>query len=203
MFSIPYDNKDYKHIKNAHLLPMGGNELSILNLHDPIRNYELNNFSFINNWEKDFINNHDFILLKTTFLNEKPIYEIKIKKKILEYDIEPRETTFLVIKNINKNSRSEEIRKHAESYSKIRPGKNTNKKASKERFLSNKQKYFSNRFKVDGTIYISKDDFAIHKILYAVYEGKSKTPKYAINIEYTPNENSMFLNYISFNNVFK
>ena len=35
-FSIPY-NRTSKYIKNANMLAMGGNELSILQLHDPIK----------------------------------------------------------------------------------------------------------------------------------------------------------------------
>lgn len=153
-FSIPY-NKTSKYIKNANMLAMGGNELSILQLHDPIRNYDIKNLAFIYNWETDFINNHEFELLGTTYLNNKPIYEINIKKKA----------------------------KISGSFS--------------------MNKAFQKQFKAEGKIYISKGNFAIHKILYAVYKGESKNSKYAINLEYMPKNNLMYLNYLSFNNAFK
>ncbi|MEP3837277.1 MAG: carboxypeptidase-like regulatory domain-containing protein [Algibacter sp.] len=156
-FSMPYDNKSSKYIENANIIAMGGNELSILQLHDPIRNHEIKNLAFIYNLETDFINNHDFELLGTTFLNDKPIYEIGITKKF----------------KINT------------SLSKM------------------KNRKFQERFKVHGSIYISKGNFEIHKIQYAVYEGESKNSKYAINLEYTPKNNVMYLNYLSFNNAFK
>lgn len=167
-FSIPYDNKKSKYIRNAYIPAIGGNELSILQMHDPIRNHEIKNLAFIYNWETDFIKNHDFELLGTTFLNDKPIYEINIKKKT-QPNSSYVNTRFLYIKG--------------------------NKKFGNQ--------FFEDQFKVEGTIYISKGNFAIHKILYAVYEGKSKTSTYAINLEYTPKNNLMYLNYLSFNNSFK
>ncbi|MBP0902758.1 carboxypeptidase-like regulatory domain-containing protein [Mariniflexile gromovii] len=161
-FSIPYDNKKSKYIENAELPPIGGNELSILQMHDPIRNYEMKNLAFIYNWEADFIKNHDFELVGTTFLNDRPIYEISIKKKV------PKNTSintrFLYVKGNMK---------------------------------------FEDNFRAEGTIYISKGNFAIHKIVYAVYEGDSKNSTYAINLEYVPKNNRMYLNYLSFNNTFK
>ncbi|WP_299767567.1 carboxypeptidase-like regulatory domain-containing protein [uncultured Dokdonia sp.] len=79
----PYDNRDskyiidrLKYIEGARVTPLGGNELSILNLHDPIRNYNEFSFSFIDVFENDFIKNHDFRLIGKTLLNELSIYEI-------------------------------------------------------------------------------------------------------------------------------
>ncbi|XMO87785.1 carboxypeptidase-like regulatory domain-containing protein [Algibacter sp. AS12] len=156
-FSVPYDNKSFKYIENANIIAMGGNELSILQLHDPIRNHDIKNLAFIYNLETDFIKNHDFELLRTTFLNDKPIYEIGITKK------------FKINSALSKR----------------------------------KNKKLQERFKVQGTIYISKGNFEIHKIQYAVFEGEAKNSKYAINLEYTPKNNVMYLNYLSFNNAFK
>lgn len=161
-FSIPYDNKRSKYIEDAYIPSIGGNELSILQMHDPIRNYEMKNLAFIYNWETDFIKNHDFELIGTTFLNDKPIYEIKIKKKASNST--SVNTRFLYVKGNNK---------------------------------------FDDYFKVEGVIYISKGNFAIHKIEYAVYDEEAKTSKYAINLEYVPKNNLMYLNYLSFNNAFK
>ncbi len=62
---IPYDNKPNtydktknKYIPNAFLYSFGGNELSILRIHDAIRNYDKQSYSFVNVFSKDFVNNH-------------------------------------------------------------------------------------------------------------------------------------------------
>jgi len=54
-----------------------------------------------------------------------------------------------------------------------------------------------------GHIYISKGDFAIHKLNYNLYYQKKKNPQYAVTIEYREKRNKMYLNYISFNNFFE
>ena len=67
-------------------------------------------------------------------------------------------------------------------------------------------------FNVDGAIYIDKDDYAIRKLDYAVYRngGANPGPKqqnrktllYEILVEYREERDTMFLNYISFHNIF-
>lgn len=54
-----------------------------------------------------------------------------------------------------------------------------------------------------GHIYISKGDFAIHKLNYNLYYRKKKNPQYAVTIEYRAKKDKMYLNYISFNNFFE
>lgn len=54
-----------------------------------------------------------------------------------------------------------------------------------------------------GEIYISKNDFAIHKLNYNLYYRKKKNPQYAVTIAYHPKKDKMYLDYISFNNFFK
>lgn len=144
-FSVPYDNTESKFIKNAKLNPMGGNELSLLNLHDPLRNHTIKNFSFIYYWNTDFMLNHDLDLEGVFTLDDTSLYKIKLRKK-----------------------------------------------AS-----------LNNRYRVEGTFYISKINFAIYKISYALYESGSEQSKYTINLEYSPRGGKMYLNYISFNNDFK
>ncbi|AXT18685.1 hypothetical protein D7030_06380 [Flavobacteriaceae bacterium AU392] len=75
----PYDNKRKKFIKGAILSPLGGNELSILNAHNPIRNHNDFSFSFMDIFKKDFVSNHSFKFLKRTSLNDTPIYEIQFE----------------------------------------------------------------------------------------------------------------------------
>ncbi len=54
-----------------------------------------------------------------------------------------------------------------------------------------------------GKIYISKEDYAIHKLSYGLYGSKNEFPLYAVNIEYKKNGEKMYLNYITFNNRFE
>jgi hypothetical protein len=54
-----------------------------------------------------------------------------------------------------------------------------------------------------GSIYISKQEFAIHKFNYNLYYRNKKNPQYAVTIEYRPRKDKMYLNYITFNNFFE
>ncbi|MBZ9778561.1 hypothetical protein LB452_06455 [Psychroflexus sp. CAK8W] len=60
-----------------------------------------------------------------------------------------------------------------------------------------------------GEIFISKGDFKIYKMDYAVFDlSKAKETKigklvYEIKVEYKPYKGKMYLNYISFNNAFE
>jgi hypothetical protein len=57
------------------------NELEILNIHNPIRNYRVNSFSFVNVFRDDFVSNHNFKLVKIQYLEDTPLYEIEFKSK--------------------------------------------------------------------------------------------------------------------------
>jgi hypothetical protein len=54
-----------------------------------------------------------------------------------------------------------------------------------------------------GTIYISDQDFAIHKLNYNLYYRNKKNPQYSVTIEYKAKRDKMYLNYITFNNFFE
>ena len=77
---IPYDNEK-KYIKNTTLSGQGGNELGILNVHNPIRNYSHLSFSFVYVFKKKFIDNHEFYSIKTVYLNDDVLYEITFRAK--------------------------------------------------------------------------------------------------------------------------
>lgn len=84
----PYDNKpaDYgrgknKYIPNATLSPLGGSELSILRLHDAIRNHNRFSFSFVNVFIKDFENNHLLKLEEEVYLDTIPLYCISFRSR--------------------------------------------------------------------------------------------------------------------------
>jgi hypothetical protein len=138
------------------------NELEILNIHNPIRNYNKNSFSFIYVLRDDFVNNHHFKLISVKYIDEIPLYEIE----------------FVTRENPN-------------------------------------SKYMG-----AGKIYISKSNFAIHKIEYTVFTNrnynsvrskdnpfgnlsrKSGNILFEVTVEYKEVGSKMFLNYMTFNNRF-
>jgi hypothetical protein len=145
----PYDyvNRS-KIISNATLGGQGGNEYTILRLHDAIRNYHINTYDFVNRLDLDLVKNHKLRLLPETSLDSILLQVIKI-------------------------SRTKE------------------------------------NLKIMGKVYISKVDFKIYKLEYAVYDrriSKEKNIKkllYEIIVEYQSYKGTMYPNYISFNNSFE
>ncbi len=70
-----------KTIDKAYLKAYGGNEFTILRVHDAIRNYRLNSFDFINNMTKgDILKNHSFKKLEETYFDEENLYTIQIRR---------------------------------------------------------------------------------------------------------------------------
>ena len=150
-----YDYRNYKKfIPNAYLPHYGGNEYSILRVHDAIRNYRINTFSFVNDMQRDLFDNHSFSKGDDVYLDDDVLYSVKFRKREYPYYAE-------------------------------------------------------------GLFYISKTDFAIHKMGYAVYNHSNKSSTNAsekrrtrnvvfkLSIEYQRRYGKMYLNYISFNNTFQ
>lgn len=149
------DDKNYmKFINNAYLFDYGGNEFIILRVHDAIRNYKIDSYDFVNQFETDLIKNHFFRKLEDTYTDEEALYTIRMNKTFFNY-------------------------------------------------------------RVSGLLYISKQDFAIHKMKYTVYEdsvlsskkenekGGKKQLFFEIITEYKrAGDGKMYLNYISFHNDF-
>lgn len=86
--SIPYDNKPSyvshsrnKYIPNAKLSSWGGNELSILRLHDAIRNNEIFSYSFVNVFNKEFVQNHYLKLDGEVMLDTIRLYSIAFESR--------------------------------------------------------------------------------------------------------------------------
>jgi len=73
--SPDFDNPN-KFIKYAKLPDQGGNELLILLIHDPIRNFDAETFSFINTFNTDFIRNHIFSDIVPVYNNNILLYKI-------------------------------------------------------------------------------------------------------------------------------
>jgi hypothetical protein len=153
-----YNYKDWrKIIDNAYLESHGGNEFTILRVHDAIRNYRINSFDFINSMQYgDVLKNHSFKKLTETYLDGEPLYTIQFKKVISDYTAR-------------------------------------------------------------GILYISKNDFAIHKLEYAVYDDNKRDDGEALRergikgqlifeivTEYKRGTAyQLYLNYISFHNTFQ
>jgi len=154
--SFKYDYNNYtKYIDKAYLFNYGGNEFSILRIHDAIRNHAINSYDFVNVMDWDFISNHSFKKEDEIRLDDEMLYKISFAKVLV-------------------------------------------------------------KFRIVGTIYIAKKDFAIHKMEYSLYD-KSRTTenkekdKHGINneiifeviTEYKRKYDNMYLNYISFSNNFE
>lgn len=77
---LPYDGEK-KYISNTNISGQGGNELGILNIHNPIRNYNQLSFSFVYIFKKKFLDNHDLTNIKKVYLNDEVLYEIDFKAK--------------------------------------------------------------------------------------------------------------------------
>jgi hypothetical protein len=79
---IAYDNfNGNKFIPGASLSPSGGNELTILRIHDAIRNNKIFSYSFTNVFAVDFIKNHYLNFEEMTTINGLPLYHISFKSR--------------------------------------------------------------------------------------------------------------------------
>ncbi|WP_111683514.1 carboxypeptidase-like regulatory domain-containing protein [Winogradskyella tangerina] len=74
-------NEVTKYIQNADILPYGGNELTLLNVHDAIRNYDISSFSFVYKITRDFLFNHEFVKGDVRFIDDEPVINIIIESK--------------------------------------------------------------------------------------------------------------------------
>ncbi len=153
---LPYDYIRYgKVIDNAFLSDYGGNEFTILQIHDAIRNHSVTSYNFVNTLNTDLLKNHTFTLAPDTYFDNQRLYTIQFQK--------------------------------------LHPNYNAY-----------------------GTLYISKANFAIHKLDYALYDNRKRLTAAATNkrgrrypiifevhTSYKEKERKMYLNYISFQNSFK
>ncbi|MGB5371135.1 MAG: carboxypeptidase-like regulatory domain-containing protein [Flavobacteriaceae bacterium] len=151
-----YDYKSFnKFIDKAYLYGYGGNEFTILRIHDAIRNYKVNSFDFVNVLERDLVDNHFFKKEEDIRQDDEVLYTITFRQSL--------------------------------------------------------QKYLAY-----GKMYISKKDYAIHKMEYVLYDRFRKSENGQINkhgdnletifevaIEYKRDFGKMFPNYISFYNTFE
>jgi hypothetical protein len=153
---LPYNyEKRTKIIDKGYLSSYGGNEFVILKVHNAIRNYTVNSYSFVHRFDSDLLNEHEFWKKRDAYTAGKDVYHIGFEKILPNYN----------------------------AY---------------------------------GELYISKDNYSIYKMTYAVYDtsklGNFEKPDYARNekdlmlevvTEYNSQGDKMFLNFISFHNAFK
>ncbi len=156
--SYNYQTKEGRKVKvidKAFLSSYGGNEFTILRVHDALRNYEVRSYSFVHRLKSDLLFEHKFKKEFDTYLDDEPLYTIRFEKLLLN-------------------------------------------------------------FSAYGTMYISKRNFAIHKMEYTLYDLTKKLPNgimnkhktdnqliFEITTEYHSGNDKMYLNYISFHNTFQ
>ena len=79
----PYDYKSRnKTIPGAYLDNHGGNEFTILRIHDALRNNSMAAFDYVNVFSTDFLKNHYFKKEDEVILNNKKLYKISFLKKV-------------------------------------------------------------------------------------------------------------------------
>jgi len=82
----PYDYKRLlKIVDNAYLDDFGGNEFSILRVHDAVRNYKVGSYSFVDQFDTDLLKNHSFSRVNDSYLNGEGLYTIKFRKQHPNY----------------------------------------------------------------------------------------------------------------------
>ena len=81
-----YENRK-KVIEKAFLFNFGGNEFSILRVHDAIRNFEVDSYDFVNTLKSDFLPNHFFSKAEDTFYEDEFIYIIDLSKLLPEFEV--------------------------------------------------------------------------------------------------------------------
>ena len=88
---IPYNYKSKrKTISNAFLNSYGGNEYTILRIHDPIRNNKINSFDFVNVFERDFAVNHNFTKEQDVVVDGIFLYHISFSPNYNEISIKDK-----------------------------------------------------------------------------------------------------------------
>lgn len=80
IMSYKYDEKN-KYLDNAKVLNYGGNELMLLNVHNPIRIFKTRSFSFVYELDTDFIENHMFYKGDIIMQDEEPIITITFETR--------------------------------------------------------------------------------------------------------------------------
>lgn len=167
----PYDYESFnKVVPNAKMKNDGGNEFIMLGMHDAIRNYKEDSFSFINDMSSDFIESHSFRILGKSNYNKESVYEIEIRF---------RNNHYLATGTIFINVKDFSIHKLDYALHKLKSNKAIEKKRPSDQIeLTNRSERFSDGFRETNL-----------EVLYHI------TTEYVRGVK-----EKMFLNYISFYN---
>ncbi|MEM8507776.1 MAG: carboxypeptidase-like regulatory domain-containing protein [Bacteroidota bacterium] len=178
----PYNySTQQKIIQNAFLHDLGGNELNILRIHDPIRNYDVKSFSFVDILSKDLLKNHGFSRQKDSEISGERMYVIHLEKDQSD-GMEPYQSDHLGFSVANKQSSS--------------PG-----------FKSNVPYKATGTFYISQSTYaIHKFEYRVDD-LSTIKKKRSKTKDtqnliFEVALSYITIRGKMHLNYLSFQNVF-
>lgn len=84
----PYDydiKGGAKIINSGYLDSYGGNEFTILGVHNAIRNYSIDSYSFVHRFDEDLLQEHNFYKEKDAKIDEELLYTIRFNKKLLNH----------------------------------------------------------------------------------------------------------------------
>jgi hypothetical protein len=176
----PYNYKQgTKTVEKGYLSSYGGNEFVILNVHNAIRNYMVNSYSFVNRFDTDLLKNHTFSQEADTFIGNELVYTIGFEK---------------ILTNVNSYGKLF-ISKYDYSIFKMEYAVYDNligdNSTQNDKDVWNKQPISSGY-----GIPVGNNSAELHKY------GRDSAPIFEVITEYQKQEGKLFLNYISFNNGF-
>jgi len=165
------------------------NELEILNVHNPIRNFNVPTFSFVDTFRNNFIDNHSFKLQGVKYMEGIPLYEISFMSKNTEKAKFRAKGRLYISKTNYAIYKIEYKMLENEKFNQTEYGRGNSGIVRKERL---------------GTLYeISVEYKAVNEIMYLNYMAfnnrfviKEPNPFKVADFEFNPNDKSF---YITFN----
>jgi len=118
----PYDYKNRnKTMSGAYLNNYGGNEFTILRIHDAIRNNAIDAYDYVNMFKRDFLQNHFFKKETDVILNNKKLFKISFMRNRGLFEVKGNlfisQENFAIYKMEYKiMSRSREKLRHSRQY---------------------------------------------------------------------------------------
>jgi hypothetical protein len=83
----PYDYEHFgKVIDHAYLSDYGGNEFTILQIHNAIRNHQVASYSFVEKLDTDLLSNHVFYKDPDSFFDGEKMFVIRFQRNFPNYD---------------------------------------------------------------------------------------------------------------------
>ena len=187
IISKPYNySKKDKIIENAFLPNQGGNEFSILRVHDAIRNYKKNSYSYVYVLRENFINGHNFIREPDTFIDNEPLYVFAFgrdeDKNLVQGKIYISKKNFTILRlDYSAYSRKGNLKRYQFSG-------------------NNRSGLSTNGFFQQGTLAENEAEKILNSEVYSKQIGALI---FRVNEEYQEKEGKAYLNYISLTNTFQ